>query len=108
MNPPYDGIQHRDSLLRLLKTTETAVWFLLTTLTIISWVLGVRVGGVAGDRIWGTITLLTLAFFKVWLVVRYFMETRQSPWELKWSCDAYVWVSYIVVTGYATGLIHDA
>lgn len=100
------AVQSTTVLAQLLRSVETYVWLLLMTLTFTSWVVGANVAGVSGDRVWGTITLMTLAFFKVWLVVRYFMETRHAPWELKWSAEAYVWASFVAVTGYATGLFH--
>lgn len=84
---------------------ETAVWLLLMALTFTSWALGSH-AGVVNDRTWGVVMLLALAFFKVRLVIRYFMETRHAPPELKWSCEAYVWVSFVLVAGFVTGLIH--
>ncbi|HEX5805986.1 MAG TPA: cytochrome C oxidase subunit IV family protein [Macromonas sp.] len=100
------AVHHAPVLTQLLRSVETYVWLLLMTLTFTSWVVGANVGGVTDERTWGIATLMALAFFKVWLVVRYFMETRHAPWELKWSCEAYVWASFVAVTGYTTGYFH--
>lgn len=91
------------TLLSLVRSKESAVWLVLMVLTGVSWVLGWQRGLGAEAARWGVVTLLALAFFKVRLVVRWFMEARHAPPELRWSCEAYVWVSFVLVAGFAGG-----
>jgi len=89
----------------LILSRESAVWLLLMALTVISWALGANHYLPGGDARFGAVLLLGLAFFKVRLVVRWFMETRHAPAGLKWSCELYVLCSFVLVSAFTTGAI---
>jgi Prokaryotic Cytochrome C oxidase subunit IV len=60
----------------LLRSRITVVWLALIAATLASWLLGV------GHELpinYAAITILVIAFFKVHLVGRYFMELRHAP-----------------------------
>lgn len=60
------------------------VWTALAVATVASW----QVGEGSGDA--AVLALLGLAFTKVWLVGRHFMELRHAPPVLRGLFDAYV------------------
>jgi Prokaryotic Cytochrome C oxidase subunit IV len=73
------------------------VWAVLTTVTVISWILG-SAHGVSGDRLpLAMATVLLIAFAKVDLVGRYFMELRAAPLLLRFVFDAWVAATFVVV-----------
>lgn len=75
----------------------TAVWMLLAALTGLSWWLGSGQGsGEVQDFRYTTVGLLALAFFKVRLVILYFMEIRTAPWSLRLVFEA--WVVVVALT----------
>ena len=89
----------------LIKTRETAVWVVLMVISSITWLLGSHHGLVGDDTRYDVVILLALAFFKVRLVIHYFMEVRHAPLELKLSCEAWVLASFFIFTGFNIGLI---
>lgn len=87
----------------LLKTRETAVWLLLMVVSITNWVLGSQDNSFDTGSRAAIIILLTLAFFKVSLIMRYFMEVRHASNELKISCGLWLLATYILVTAANVG-----
>ncbi len=75
----------------LLRSNVTVVWLVLIAVTAVSWWFGMGPWENQPDH-WPTATslMLVLAFIKVHLVMRYFMEVRTAPVLLKRICD--VWV----------------
>jgi hypothetical protein len=77
----------------------TRVWLLLAGLTGVSWWLGAAL-----DLRYATVTLLILAFFKVRLVIMYFMEVRAAPIALRLIFETWVVVvCAAVITIYLVG-----
>jgi hypothetical protein len=74
-----------------LRDLTTLVWLLLISATGLSWVLGTDQTGAAfathGKQ---TVAIILVAFFKVRLVIRYFMEVRTAPLMLRLACDAWI------------------
>jgi Prokaryotic Cytochrome C oxidase subunit IV len=74
-----------------LNNAVTRVWLLLAGLTGVSWWLGAGQGmDAAQSAQLTTIGLLLLAFFKVRLVIMYFMEIRTAPLLLRFIFEAWV------------------
>ena len=80
-------------MISLLLKPVSAAWLLLMLATGLSWWLG------QGDSLSTPQTgdyrlissgLILIAFIKVRIVIRYFMEVRQAPLALKLICDAWV------------------
>jgi hypothetical protein len=75
----------------------TLVWLVLVLATGVSWWLGTGVpAGASGSRLVATALLLVVAFVKVRLIVRHFMEVERAPLALRIATDA-----WIVVVGLA-------
>ncbi|MBL4782496.1 MAG: cytochrome C oxidase subunit IV family protein [Porticoccaceae bacterium] len=79
-------------MINLLLKPVSAAWLLLMLATCLSWWLG-------GDSLNSIQTsdyrlissgLILIAFIKVRIVIRYFMEVRQAPLALKLVCDSWV------------------
>ena len=67
----------------------------------LSWWLGTHSGsGAATSSSSATITMLLVAFFKVRLVIMYFMEIREAPLPLKLACEGWVAVTCGAVLGF--------
>ena len=80
-------------MISLLAKPVSAVWLLLMLATGLSWWLGLDQGVAAdqqGDYRYISSSLIIIAFIKVRIVIRYFMEVRQAPLALKLVCDAWV------------------
>jgi caa(3)-type oxidase subunit IV len=75
--------------------TLAAVWAVLVVATLAS--VGVHEGLGAGTI--ATLAVLALAFVKVWLVGRWFMELREAPTVLRRLFDAYVVVVPVALAG---------
>ena len=73
--------------------TLVAVWAALVLATVVS--IGVHEG--LGVGAVATVIVLVLAFVKVWLVGRWFMELRDAPTLLRRLLDGYVVVVPIVL-----------
>jgi hypothetical protein len=66
------------------KSKETAVWLLLAGLTMVSWLLGNKYSVLEPDQFrYMTAAVVVLAFFKIRLVVMYFMEILHAPLPLR-------------------------
>ena len=84
----------------LVVTKETLVWFVLTLLTCVSWLLADGYQHETVDHYkYFTIGLLLLAFFKVRLVVMHFMEVGRSPIALKGIFELWLVVVPVVIIG---------
>jgi hypothetical protein len=90
----------------LLKTRETAVWLVLMLASIANWLLGSQDGSLETSHHVAVVVLLTLAFFKVSLIMRYFMEIRHAGRELKLSCALWLLATYILVTAANVGIFN--
>jgi len=75
----------------LLKDPVTRVWLLLVGLTGVSWWLGAGQDlSAGGDFRFLMVGLMMLAFFKVRLVILYFMEILTAPLPLRLLFE--IWV----------------
>lgn len=72
------------------------VWALLTALTLLSWLVGVGEGSALDLRV-ATAVVLGVAFLKVDLVGRYFMELRDAPRLLLVLFDAWVVGVFVIL-----------
>jgi caa(3)-type oxidase subunit IV len=77
----------------LLRTPATAVWVVLITATAVSWTLGTQNHELA------SVIILLIAFIKVRLVGRYFMELREAPNVLRGLFDAYCLIVCTLLLG---------
>ncbi|OUS05542.1 hypothetical protein A9Q90_06655 [Gammaproteobacteria bacterium 54_18_T64] len=80
-------------MMHLLLKPVSAAWLLLMLATCLSWWLGQGDGLNAiqtGDYRLISSGLILIAFIKVRIVIRYFMEVRQAPLALKLVCDGWV------------------
>ena len=76
----------------------SVVLVILVLLTTASLFIGASQDQVSdASRISG-VTMLILAFFKVRLVIREFMEVRHAPVQLRWVCDAWLVVAVVATT----------
>lgn len=83
------------SFTSFLNNRVTYVWFFLATLTLLSWWLadGVEPSTLNGVK-YLALGLLALAFFKIRLVIMYFMEIMNAPWPLRGLFEAWVVVVF--------------
>ena len=65
----------------LLRDRISAVWILLMGATVLSWRLGLGHG--IDSRVAASAVVIVVAFVKVYLVGRYFMEIRNAPVALR-------------------------
>ena len=75
----------------MLNTKVTYIWLLLAFLTSVSWALGD--GYAAGENnthVYITVALLVLAFFKIRLIIMYFMEIQTAPVLMRALFEAWV------------------
>ena len=86
----------------ILGGLATPIWLLLVAATAASWLLGTeQLFGVTAEAVRASgISVLLLAFAKVRLVVRYFMEVRHAPLMLKLILDGWI----VIVCGTLLGL----
>lgn len=68
----------------IIKSKETVVWLILASMTFIAWVIGNKYGSLAPEAFkYMTLAVIALAFFKVRLVIMYFMEIESAPLPLR-------------------------
>lgn len=79
----------------IIRDRITGVWLVLVLATLASWVLGSED---AGDPRTGSCVILLIAFIKVRLIGRYFMEINGSAQLLRIAFDIYVVGSYVLLT----------
>jgi caa(3)-type oxidase subunit IV len=77
--------------------TPIIVWAVLTTVTVISWILGSAHGVSGGGLPLAMTIVLLIAFAKVHLVGWHFMELRGAPLRLRLVFDAWVAATFVVV-----------
>jgi hypothetical protein len=77
----------------MTRNSVTIVWLVLVLATAASWWLGGRASA-GPDRLAG-IAVLVVAFVKVRLIVRHFMEVQQAPPPLQLGLD--VWIVVVCV-----------
>jgi hypothetical protein len=84
----------------LIRSPLTAVWALLTTVTIASSLIAVDGG--ASHQINTTVTtvVLLIAAFKAHLVIRHFMEVRHAPVWLKATTSGWVLGLFALLLGF--------
>lgn len=82
----------------LINDRVTYVWLLLAALTCLSWVLadGVEPASAEGAQFLA-VGLLALAFFKVRLVIMYFMEVLDAPRVLRALMEAWVVLVFVAM-----------
>jgi hypothetical protein len=88
-----------------LRNPIVLVWLMLVVMTLITWVIGLE-HGFAGENglVIGMVAILAVAFLKVHLVGRYFMELATAPFGLKFAFGSWVvGVGAIVIGLYAWG-----
>lgn len=85
-----------------LRNSLTYVWLLLAAITLVSWWISqhsLSVAGVAeGLSLSFTVTvgIVLISFFKTRLIIWHFMEVREGPAWLRWTCD--FWLAFLAVT----------
>jgi hypothetical protein len=73
----------------LVRSNASAAWLALTSLTLISWVLGTQHGLGGGNHVPASLVILVVAVFKLRLVGLYFMELREAPLPLRGIFEGY-------------------
>lgn len=73
---------------RLVNRSILTVWVLLLGATVVAWQLGSDHG--VGDTRTAAVVILVIAFVKVRMVGRYFMEIRESPIALAVIFDGWL------------------
>lgn len=83
----------------LLRNPLTIVWALLTSVTVVSWLVA-RDGG-ASHQLNATVTtvVLLIAAVKTYLVIHHFMEVRRAPWWLKVTTSGWVVALFALLLG---------
>jgi hypothetical protein len=70
----------------------TGVWLVLSAVTIVTWLLGHAEQGYGRDATLAVaMVVLAIAFGKVYLIIRHFMEVRSGPRWLRVFTD--VWIA---------------
>ncbi|MDJ0848863.1 MAG: cytochrome C oxidase subunit IV family protein [Myxococcota bacterium] len=96
----------RDILRFALRQRTTVVWLLLVGATLFSWAVGAgEAGNAPGDPRWLAALLVAVAFFKVRLVIRHFMEVSDATAALRWVTDAWCVVVATAIVLLYTGAL---
>lgn len=67
------------------------VWIALSAVTIVTWLLGHAEQGYGRNATTAVaLVVLAIAFGKVYLIIRHFMEVRSGPRWLRVSTDAWI------------------
>jgi hypothetical protein len=85
-----------------LRSTAGLVWAVLVAATCVSWWLGTDHG--LDDRTAAAVVIVVVAFAKVHLVGRWFMELHGAVLPLRRAFDAYVAVVCAVLVGLLVAL----
>ncbi|MEE2732078.1 MAG: cytochrome C oxidase subunit IV family protein [Pseudomonadota bacterium] len=80
------------------------VWAFLVATTVASWWLGggahrVLDSGLTQDRFATTSLIIIIAIIKMRFVIWHFMEVKECPRWLRWTCDAWLLSVAIIVLG---------
>lgn len=82
-------------------TRITAVWAILSAITIAAWWLGpAHAHGIPSASVAITVAVVVMGLVKAWLIIRNFMEVRTAPRWLRTSTDAWlivVWGAILVI-----------
>jgi hypothetical protein len=85
--------------MNLIRTSTTAIWFLLVVATCISWWFG-ESPNADQYRIVTTVSVMFIAFIKIRFVIMHFMEVRNAPVVLVVLCNLWVVLVFMAVTGF--------
>lgn len=82
--------------------TSTLVWLIVSAATALSWWLGTGDSSapMANAQNATALAIIVIAFFKVWLVIRYFMEVRDAPLPLRLITNVWTVVVCAAVMGF--------
>jgi caa(3)-type oxidase subunit IV len=80
----------------IVQSKVTVVWFVLSVLTVVSWVLGTEHG--TADEM-ASVVIIAVAAFKVRLVAAYFMELRDAPQPLRTGFEIYCAAMFLGLSG---------
>ena len=83
----------------LVRSNASVAWLALTSLTVVSWVLGTQHGLGGGGHVPASLLIFVVAIFKVRLVGLYFMELRDAPLALRAIFEGYCVVLLGVLVG---------
>ena len=78
--------------------TTVVLMVLLAASAASLWLGGKVVIEADGDHAAASIGVLVLAFAKIWLIVRYFMEVRFGPQWLRVALDLWIATVFVTVT----------
>ena len=78
----------------------TYVWMVLSAVTIVTWLLGHAEEGYGRDATTAVaLVVLAIAFGKVYLIIRHFMEVRSGPRWLRVFADAWIVTLWGTIVG---------
>lgn len=78
-------------------------WAVLMVSTLVSWVLAADHGGLFNDRVVTGSVVIAIAFLKIYLVGRYFMELRFAPAGLRLSFNCWTLATCVLVIALYAG-----
>jgi hypothetical protein len=78
----------------------TCVWMVLSAVTIVTWLLGHAEQGYGRDATTAVaLVILAIAFGKVYLIIRHFMEVRSGPRWLRVFADVWIVTLWGTIVG---------
>ena len=83
-----------------LRARVTQVWLLLVLVTVLSlWLSSGQFapGGTRHLRYTIGVAVVLIGFIKVWFVIRYFMQARSAPWQLRVICDGWLVIVFLSI-----------
>jgi hypothetical protein len=83
-----------------LRARVTQVWLLLVFVTVLSlWLSSGQFapGGTHHLRYTIGLAVVLVGFIKVRFVIRYFMEARSAPWQLRFICDGWLVIVFVSI-----------
>ena len=84
----------------LIRSNASVAWLVLTSLTVISWMLGTQHGLGGGGHVPASLIIFVVAVFKIRVVGLYFMELREAPMALRGIFEGYC----VVLLGLLVGM----
>lgn len=84
----------------------SVILIILVVLTIASWLIGTSQDDASQLTRMSGVTMLVLAFFKVRLVIREFMEVRHAPVALRWVCDGWLILAVVATVSSYLGVFN--
>lgn len=82
-----------------LRTPATAVWGVLVLATLATWMLGAGHTIIIESATAATVFVIMIAFVKVGLVGRYFMELEHAPRRLALLFNGWTVITCVIVIG---------